>query len=184
MTDREIIHQYLKSLTKYLSRLDKTDTDEVIKEIESHIYDSIEDLEHQGINAHVTGILEGFGQPRQLAEQYVAHILDGASPPTGFKAIQSVKKGVTRSLYYSMASFGFGISLLLALIGIIKIFSPHSIGVWSAAQGNSFAIALSGGLYPNSSELLGFWLIPISLILSFLIGKITWRILKILKQKL
>ena len=42
MLDRDTIHTFLQSLNKYLSRLNKEDAHEVIKEIESHIYDVIE----------------------------------------------------------------------------------------------------------------------------------------------
>ncbi|MCJ8318430.1 MAG: hypothetical protein MJK12_02280 [Colwellia sp.] len=184
MPEREQIHQYLKDLSKYLSRLDKFNADEVIREIESHILDAIELQEQNGHQIDAQAILDGFGEPRALANQYVEHMLKGTAPPRGFKAIQSVKKGVTKSLYYSMGLFGFGISLFLILIGLGKLFMPDAIGVWSAAQGNSVIITFSEHAYPNSTELLGYWLIPIAIVIGIGTALLTKRVLAVLKQSL
>jgi len=183
MHNRELIHNYLKSLGKYLSRLDKADADDVIREIESHIHDALEIQEQQDCTDGVTTILEGFGQPRELAGQYVEHILQGTPPPTGFKAIQSVKKGVTFSLYVSMGLFGFGITAFLVLVGFYKILVPNGVGVWSVTQGNSIIITFSEHTYPNSTELLGLWLIPLAIGFGVAIGRLTWKVLAILKEK-
>ena len=75
MTDRDTIHAYLKSLSKYLSRLEKADADDVIREIESHIYDALDARGEEGQHASVKDILAGFGAPRDLAAGYVDHIL-------------------------------------------------------------------------------------------------------------
>jgi len=184
MSEHEQIHNYLKYLSKYLSRLDKSSADEVIREIESHILDSIELQEQNGEKPDAQAILDGFGEPRELANHYVEHMLKGTPPPTGFKAIQSVKKGVTKGLYYSMGLFGFGISLLLIIIGLGKLFMPDLIGVWSAAQGNSVIIIFSEDIYPDSKELLGYWLIPIAIALGVGIARLTKGVLAALKSSL
>jgi uncharacterized membrane protein len=183
MQNRELIHNYLKSLGKYLSRLDKSDADDVIREIESHIHDALELQEEQYSADGIATILAGFGQPRELAAQYVEHILQGTPPPTGFKAIQSVKKGATLSLYISMGLFGFGVAAMLVLAGFYKIFVPSGVGVWSVTQGNSIIITFSEHTYPNSEELLGLWLIPLAIGLGLAIGRLTWQVLAALKKK-
>ena len=184
MSEREIIHKYLKSLSKYLSRLDKTDADEVLLEIESHIYDAVEMHQEDANSKDVQEILNGFGEPRELAGQYVQHILKGAPPPSGFKAIQSVKKGVTKSLYFSMGLFGFGTATFLIIAGLAKLFIPDSVGVWSVEHGNSVIISFSEHTYPNSEELLGYWLIPITIGLGIGAAYLTKQVLKVLKQNL
>ncbi|MFT6528759.1 MAG: putative membrane protein [Psychrosphaera sp.] len=184
MSEHDPIHYYLKSLSKYLSRLEKTEANEVIREIESHILDALELQQQNGQKEDVDAILSGFGEPRKLANQYVEHLLQGTPPPTGFKAIQTVKKGATKSLYYGMGLFGFAISALLILVGIGKLFYPEYIGVWSAAQGNSVTITFSEHIYPNSDELLGYWLTPIAVGFG---GGITWltrSVLRVLKQNI
>jgi uncharacterized membrane protein len=184
MSERELIHKYLKNLSKYLSRLDTADAQEVIREIESHIFDALELQEQSGRQTDSQLILDGFGEPRELANQYVEHLLKGTPPPIGFKAIQSVKKGATKTLYYSMGFLGFGVSVFLIIIGLGKLFMPSEIGVWSAAQGNSFIVTFSEHVYPNSEELLGYWLSPIAIGIGVGIARFTKSVLKVLKESL
>lgn len=184
MSEQSLIHDFLKNLSKYLSRLQNSDAEEVIREIESHIMDAIELQEQTGGTPDAQSILDGFGEPRELANQYVEHLLNGTPPPKGFRAIQRVKKGATKTLYYSMGLMGFGISVLLILIGLGKLFMPNEIGVWSAAQGNSVMITFSEHVYPDSAELLGYWLSPIAIVIGVCIAYLTKGVLRVLKESL
>lgn len=193
MSDREIIHDYLKSLSKYLSRLDKAEADEVVREIESHIYDAIDGVRDDSLGEFgrdsgdgqaVDLILSGFGDPRELAAAYVNHILDGAPPPAGFKAIQIVKQSVTRGLFYSMAVGGYGLTIFLLLLAGFKLIAPNTVKIWEADQGNSWIIGLDAQMPAGSIELFGFWVLPVSLMLGLGSGYLTYRILKILKEKM
>lgn len=182
MEQRDLIHHYLQQLNRYLVRLSPAQAQEVLREIESHIFDALEQAQAAGQVIDVTTILQGFGEPRELAAQYVAHITTGAPPPTGFKAIQKVKHGVTISLYYAMALFGFSIAVALIIIAIAKIAAPELVGVWSAAGGNSFIIGYTTPNLPQERELLGVWLVPFAGFAGCAIFEITRRVLSVLKS--
>ncbi|WP_286235414.1 HAAS signaling domain-containing protein [Thalassotalea sediminis] len=182
MSQRTLINQYLTSLSLYLSRLDKSEADEVIREIESHIHDALELQLANGQTQNVQEILDGFGDPRQLANQYVEHIVNGTPPPKGFNAIQKVKRGVTKSLFFSMAIFGYGIAAFLIVIGLCKLLMPDAVGVWSASQGNSIIITLSEHSYPQAQELFGYWLIPVAILAGGFIARVTTSVLVVLKR--
>lgn len=184
MPDRELIHQYLKNLSKYLSRLDKSDAQDVIREIESHILDALELEEKSGRMLDPQEILDGFGEPRELANQYVEHLLKGTPPPIGFKAIQKVKRGATNTLYYSMGLLGFGVAVFLIVMGLGKLFMPAEIGVWSAAQGNSIIISFSEHDYADSAELLGYWLSPVAIGIGAGIAFLTKSVLRVLRESI
>ncbi len=184
MLDRDTIHTFLQSLNKYLSRLNKEDAHEVIKEIESHIYDVIEWKESNNAQIDVQQILNGFGSPRELAAQYVEHIMTGSPPPKGFKAIQKLKTGITKGIWYSMAIFCYGVAGLFGLIGIAKILFPEKIGLWMAAEGNSIIITFSEHSLLMSEEKLGWWLVPVSLAACLIIFWLSKRVLEALKTSL
>ncbi len=181
MTDRDVIHQYLKSLSKYLSRLDKSDADDVIREIESHIHDVLESQDQEGLESDAQTILSGFGQPRELAAQYVEHILEGAPPPKGFNAIQSVKRGVSKGLYYTMAFFGYTVSIALIVVALAKPFVPERVGIWLSGQGHSFVIGVLDNIPEGTRELLGWWIIPFALCFGIGIFYLTRRVLAALR---
>lgn len=181
MTDREIIHEYLKSLSKYLSRLDKGEVDEVIREIESHIYDA---LDAKGENGHASEILEGFGPPRELAASYVDHVLQGTPPPIGFKAIKFVKKGVSKGLYYSTGALGYFFASTLILIGLIKLLLPEIVGIWATPHGNSIIVGFGSEIPEGLEEIVGWWIIPVVIVAGLSVGYMTKSLLTILKGKL
>ena len=183
MSDRAKINKYLSTLEKYLARLNATDANEVIKEIESHIFDVLDSKEEVGDSADINNILNGFGPPRELATQYVNHILDGSPPPKGFNTIQKIKKSVSKGLKHSMRVFGYGISIILALLGLFKIIFPEKLGVWGAEHGNSFIISFDPFIISDSREVIGWWLVPICFLLSLMIWTLTHKVMKELNTK-
>jgi uncharacterized membrane protein len=184
MPDRDIIHEYLKSLSKYLSRLETRDAEDVIREIESHIYDVLETHEADGSQINAEAILTGFGQPRELAAQYVEHILAGSPPPRGFRAIQRVKKGATKSLYYVAGIFGYGLSLILILVGLLKIIMPEIVGFWVSESGNTIVLGALSDLPGGTYEILGWWAVPVTIGLGTAAAYLTRRIIGVLREKI
>lgn len=181
MSDREMIHNYLQSLMRFLSRLDREDADDVLREIESHIYDVMEMREENGQMIDASAILEGFGQPRDLASQYVDHILKGAPPPRGFKAIQRVKRGATTGLRFATGFFGYILSATLIAIGLYKPLNPDAVGFWANESGESIVIGTLSEVPAGTQELMGWWIMPIAIILGIGAAFLTSRLLRVLK---
>ena len=184
MSDSEMIRNYLKSLMKFLSRLDKEDADDVMREIECHIYDVIEIQKQNGQPVNAQALLEGFGRPRDLASKYVDHILDGAPPPKGFKAIQHVKKGATKGLYFATGFFGYIMSITLLGVGIYKTIDPKSVGLWANETGNYAVVGILSEAPVGTQEMLGWWIIPFAVGLGIGGAYLTNRVLSVLKPKM
>lgn len=183
MSERDQINTYLTKLNRYLARLPKADAEEVIREIESHIYDAIDAQELQGKELVITELLQGFGAPRELAEQYISHMLEGTPPPAGFSAISQVKHKATKALYWGSMIVGYSLGVTLIALAILKIFMPDSVGMWSTQSGQSVVVGLVEGA-SQGQELLGLWLTPIFLIAGGLITKFTYTLLGVLKRAL
>jgi hypothetical protein len=182
MDTQQQIQAYSRDLARYLAPLDPADAAEVIREIESHVLDVLEQQERVGKTVGLEAILAGFGPPRELAARYVAHVLAGTPPPRGFRAIQTVKRGVTRGLYWSMAGFGYGLALFCLGLALVKLLGPASVGMWSVAGGNSVVIAFTGAPHPDAPELLGHMFAPIGFVLAAGIGLLTRRVLEVLDR--
>lgn len=176
------INQYLSTLAKYMSRLDSAQVNEVIREIESHIYDVIDNAETQGSPIEIDEVLARFGSPRQLAQQYSDHLLMGTPPPPGFNALRTVKKGVTASIFFGTALVGYLLGLVLIAIGALKVFLPDSVGVWANDHGQSVVVGIVDHTPVSSQELLGVWLIPVGIICGVAVLLLTHRLLSVLKQ--
>ncbi|MBI3284332.1 MAG: hypothetical protein HYZ65_05695 [Burkholderiales bacterium] len=184
MISYHLISAYMHALAARLGKLEKADAEEVVREIESHIHDVMDQAEARGEQLDVAVLLEGFGSPEALAAQYVAHIQKGAPPPAGFRVIQSVTLTVTRGLYYSMGAFGISIAIAFLLLALAKVVEPSSVGVWSVAGGNAIFITWSGSPHPQAQELLGYGLVPVALFAAAWCAELTRRVLRVLRRGL
>ena len=184
MQHQELIRQYLQQLNMYLARLTPVEAQEVIREIESHIFDALEQQEAAGQQPDARAILQGFGEPRALAALYVNHLTIGTPLPTGFRAMQKIKRGVSTGLYLTMAIFGFSIALTLLFIAGAKLLIPQSVGVWSDNAGQSIVIGFLAAPLPPGKEILGYALIPVATVLALLIISLTRRVLQVLKHNM
>ena len=108
MSERNVIRTYLTSLNRYLAPLSDEEAGEVVREIESHIFDVIDSQEMAGQEADVARILARLGSPRELAAQYVSHVRSGTPPPEGLSAIATVRKGLSRRAAAAVGPCGWG----------------------------------------------------------------------------
>lgn len=184
MLDREKINQYMRNLYRFLAPLEKQEADEVVREIESHLYDVIEQCERDGQQADLDSLLQRFGTPRELAEQYVDHVQTGAPLPAGFTAMRSVKRGLTSTLYLATLLSGYGASLFLLVLGGVNAFLLGGIGISMSDGGDSIVIALMEDLRGAGHEVIlnGLWISPIAVLLGSAIGYLTFRVLRLLSN--
>jgi uncharacterized membrane protein len=184
MTERELIDDYLRSLSRHLSRLDRADADEVMREITSHVDDAFEAQAAARLPIDATQILAGFGSPRELADRYVEHVLQGSPPPPGFRAIQRVKKQTTRGLYWATAASGYGMALAMILVAVCKPLAPSMLGLWANASGSIAVLGVFQQTPPGMHEVLGWWIVPIAIGMAAAAFHLTRRLLAALKPLL
>ena len=177
MARNELIHTYLSELEMYLSRVNKAQAQEIVKEIESHIYDSIT-IEHTETSTDTESVLNRLGTPKQLADGYIEHISIGVAPPKGLKPVSKITMG--KSLYYLTVTFGVGLALALISTALAKLIIPSQFGVWIAEHGNSIIISFDQ-LNHQSNEVPATWLVPISLFSGLAILYLTKRLTQVLK---
>lgn len=182
--DRQPIRAYMRTLIAHLDALERHDREEVIREIEGHLHDVVDQADARGEPLDVTALLDGFGAPETLAAQYVAHIRNGAPPPSGFRVIQRVRQGVTRGLYYSFGASGFALALALLWLALAKVFDPQMVGLWASADGHSHALTWSGTPYAQGEEVLGYGLVPVALLAALWCAELTRRVLRVLRRGL
>ncbi|MEW5249889.1 HAAS signaling domain-containing protein [Microbulbifer sp. 2201CG32-9] len=180
MARNKLIHDYLSELEIYLSRISEIQALEVVREIESHIYDSL-DLQEKSDNTEIELILARLGTPRDLAAGYIEHVTTGAAPPKGLKPLSGIRKGISKSIYYLIVSVGFGISIALITAAMVKLISPSIFSVWIAEHGNSLIISFSQA--DQSAQDLGtVWVTSTAILIGFSTFYLTSRISRILKM--
>lgn len=174
MTAGTLIDSYLTQLRTHLDSLTIAQREEIVREIAAHIRDSAEEP-----GASVDSVLARLGPADELAEQYRDGLLirkasRSNSPFVLLRAsLRLATKGVFGIAVISMAVFGYAIGGGLVLTGVLKPIFPANTGVWFIDD----QFVSSGTLFPAPTlpahEVLGWWYIPLALILGSLLLLLT-----------
>ena len=174
MTPNQQVVDYLSSLESHLRNTSTSEKEEILREIEAHIRDASEQS-----YGNVTLVLHRLGEPKALANQYRDSILlqsasRSFSPTVLLRAtLRLATKGIFGAFVFFCALFGYAFGAGFLLVGIIKPLAPAHTGVWL----QNGVVVSCGALVvvppPPAHEVLGWWLIPIALILGTTVSLVT-----------
>ncbi|MDQ0463932.1 hypothetical protein QO010_001703 [Caulobacter ginsengisoli] len=174
------LEAYLAQVRRHLLPLPAEEAREAIDELRSHVRDRAGGA---GLTPEtVAAALTALGDPRSLAGLHLAEraavraethrqpwrVLAATWRLAGFSL------GAAWTLLVSALGYVTGLSLMAA--ALLKPILPNNIGLWvqpSADDDISFSIGRSNA--PIGPEVLGWWIIPIGLVLGGLILFLTWR---------
>lgn len=166
MTPRQQMDHYLKRFAEHLRSFSDGEREEILGEIGAHIRDSSE--QHNG---DVAAVLNRLGNPEALAEQYRDSILMNKASRSNSPlvllraALRFATKGVVGVFVFVCGTLGYALGAGLVLVGLIKPLAPTHTGLWMQN-----GVPVSSGVLvvvppPPAHEVLGWWIIPITLIL-------------------
>ncbi len=179
MARSALIHQYLSELQTYLSRASQMRAEEIVQEIESHIFDMLALCPSQD-EAAISAVLSRLGTPRELAAGYLEHLTLGMPPPQGLKPLSRVRRGVSQSLYWLFCCLGYGSAVLLLALALAKLCLPQSVGIWLSEHGNSLVIAFSAAA-PQAHALGTGWFLLLTALSGGGLWYLTRRISAVLR---
>jgi uncharacterized membrane protein len=146
------IEAYLAALRTQLAPITLSEREEILREIAAHIRDSFE------AGTPIDTVLARLGTPAELAAEYrdgqlIRAASRSISPLTLLRAtLRLATKGITGILVFFCAVFGYFTGCTLVIAAIVKPFAPSHVG---------FFMNTTPG---PAHDLLGWWVIPISLI--------------------
>ena len=167
---------WLAEVRRYLSPLSRGEAEEVIAELRSHLLDRTQgsaDAPDMG------AALQAMGEPRELARMNIAARLaarPGAAPwriLARIGTLARVSLGGFWAFLVSLTGYAFAVSWLL--VAAVKPFLPNDVGLWRRG-GERFSLTL--GLMnhpPAGAELMGWWIIPVGLLMGPLLAFATWH---------
>jgi HAAS domain-containing protein len=172
------IESYLARVRTALHGLPESETEDILRELRSHVVE-LAGNEGSGVEA----ALRSLGDPVDLAKTYRAEnqMVRAECSRSPLVIVQGVRHasrtrwgGVAATSLYA---FGYINVLTLWAAGIEKLFAPSHGGLWYT-PGNIWSLTLvTGGDPPaGARELLGWWLVPIALIVGWLVRYVTDRI--------
>ena len=166
------IEAYLSKLRKCLRGIHADDARDIVEELRSHIMDKL-----AAAGQHATAVdkvLAGLGRPEDLASQYTTDSLLARAEVTRspLRILQSLFRwgslSVAGFLVLMGSLAGYFVGFALWLCAALKIFQPHTAGIWAIPTGPDdveISVRLGFGNAPTGGrDLLGWWVVPIGLL--------------------
>ena len=174
------IDAYLMSLRRALGSLPPAQVEEILREIRGHILERAEaagELDEKRLVA----ILKALGRPEDIAPLYEAEALLERARASWSPLL--LLRGALRWAMVSLAGFGafivglsgYGAALALGICALLKPFMPQVVGFWWGDGIYAFGVADAG---EPAAELLGWWIIPVALLLGAAALILTTRALR------
>lgn len=172
------IDTYLMNLRRCLGELPTEEVNDILREIRSHILDRAE-AAGELTDDKLVAILKALGKPEDIgplyqAEAMVARARSSFSPTLILRTVlRWSMKSVLGFVVFIIGLTGYGMGLGLLFSAIMKPFFPEHVGAW---VGTGFVIGMTDK--PGQQEVLGWWIIPVGLIVGTLLVIATTRFLR------
>jgi hypothetical protein len=173
------LEAYLRQIRHGLRGLPDPEAQEIVAELRSHVIDRAGG--GTVTQAAVDEGLAGLGPARDLAGLYLAERMAerveiNRSPWLILKTVWRLAGLSLRALFTFMVSLvGYGLGIGLVITAVLKPFMPDNDGLWFKRTHDGFTMSLSVTTDPVGQELLGWWIIPLGLILGPAVLWLTWR---------
>ena len=176
------IDAYLTRLRSRLPGIDEQEIRDIVSELRSHILDK---TEMAGTVDEVGLTLQALGSPEQLAAEYLTdNLLARAEVSRSPARILGVlfrwaSLSIAGFLVFLSSIVGYFLGVVFVLCALLKPIHPQTAGLWiypSGGEDATISLRLGfGSAPPDGTDVLGWWLVPIGLIVGCGLVMLTTR---------
>ena len=183
---KKIWHQYFRRVKRCAKPLKSHQQEELILEIQDHLLESFKQETGNNEAEKLLNAIDKLGDPEEYLKPMIAdRLLSSASstlnPKTIFRGLYYDLFGDIKSFLLSLAfSLGYLAAFVFAVLSILKIFFPDNIGFFINETGG-ILIGIIGG-ESLKTDILGYWDVPLGLLVSLIIYLVLTRNLKVVKR--
>lgn len=167
------VDRYLQRVRAGLHGISLREVDDIIRELRAHIEERSEGGDRETA-------LRSLGNPDELAAQYrservTARVECSRSPLVVLHALLLLRgRSVAGWAVLVLAAFGYAWAIALGAAAFEKALSPGDVGLW-IGPGRLPRLTVDGPGPAGTHEVLGWWLIPLSLMACALLVTLTRR---------
>ena len=189
---KKLLENYLQKLKEVLRPLPEKEKDEIVLEIKGHIQERMaQSSQAEGESEALKSSLARLGRPEQYGSEFVTDYL--LSQGIEKKKAGMVFKGLLRwgcntlvGFFYSLFFFAsYLISASFVIIGIMKPIFPGKVGFFlknGALQ--NIGLVMDAADRSNLQEVLGYWIIPVALVIGIAWFFVTtWLLKKVIRNR-
>ncbi|HEY2750345.1 HAAS signaling domain-containing protein [Phenylobacterium sp.] len=171
---------YLDQVRRNLKVLPSGEVEEIVAELRSHVLDKVEGTPTP---ERVEAAIAALGSPREVArlnltERVAAEVDEDRSPLTVLRGVGRLAGLSMYGAFTGLVCFvGYATAAAFLITAVVKPFAWRHTGLWRIPNAeNSYSWMLGVTDNPrHGQELLGGWIIPISLAAGLILGWLTWR---------
>jgi hypothetical protein len=172
---------YLRTVRDHLHALSPEDRSEIIRELRSHVLDRVKgDLSDASISATLTRL----GDPREIAGinlrmRAAAVAIAHPTPLTVARTLWRLAAiGGKGFLIFILSLTGYAFAGCWFLTALAKPFAPDRVGLWLLPDpAGDLSLSLGRlGAGAAGRDVLGWWIIPIGLVVGAICAFLTYRI--------
>jgi hypothetical protein len=162
---------YCDQVLKASRPLNEHDRQALLLEIKDHVYTSFQHQQGPRETARLTAAIEKIGDPGEFVRPMMTDLLiaDAARTMNPRSVISGLYFNFSPGIKAFISSLLFGTGYLLSLgflmVAIIKPFTPERVGLFAYAKGG-YTLGILDTIPAGTTELLGYWVIPLALALS------------------
>jgi hypothetical protein len=182
---RQKIAAYLSRLRARLRGINEQDVREIVEELRSHILDKASVSGEEVTAGAVSATLAALGSPEELASEYMTDNLLARAEVS--RSPVRILESLFRWASLSIAGFfaflativGYLLGVSFMLCALLKPVHPQTAGLWILPEGSDdLLISLRlgfGSAPPGGREVLGWWIVPIGLVVGCGLVMLTTR---------
>jgi len=189
---KKLLEDYLQKLKEVLKPLPEKEKDEIVLEIRGHIQERMSQSSQAEDNVEaLKSALVRLGRPEEYGSEFVTDYL--LSKGIERKHAGMIFRGLLRwgcntlvGFFYSLFFFAsYLISASFVLVGIMKPIFPEKVGFFLRnGRFENFGLIMGVTDSPNMQEVLGYWIIPIALVIGIAWFFVTtWLLKKVIRNR-
>jgi HAAS domain-containing protein len=172
------LNAYLDELRGLLRGLPEAEVGEIVAELCSHVRDSAGEAPAESV---VAAALARLGTPAELAALYRTDrlLVRAERSRSPWLLLASLFRWATVSIAGSLVllpvAVGYVAAASLFIAALIKPFAPERVGLWRIDRDEiSLHLGLVEGPPPHGEELLGWWIVPLGLLVGAAAFGLAW----------
>ena len=191
---QRVYNDYIQRCRRATSILSVKDREDVLLEINSHIYEYLSANGTKDEMETLLNVLERLGAPEETLKEIVASKKIGQATLTfnPKHLLQALALNLTNGVIYIVLFVLFLLEIAFPILIVMKIMYPDRVGLYTKSNGGFLygyvSQAASGGIsvgfsdHAERTEILGSWFIPVTLLVGLLIYTGIILLLKVVKK--
>ncbi|MFW0739867.1 hypothetical protein [Flavobacterium sp. T12S277] len=164
---KAIYENYLKQIQSATKKLSKVDQEDILLELNSHIYQSLSlQIDKDNEVGNLLNVLDKIGIPNDVLKPLIAEkkLVQATTTFNPFHVLQALTLNISNGIIYIAFSIVYFLLFIFGIMTIAKLFYPSSIGFFYK-EGEIFKYGGFSNENVKQYEVLGDWFIPITLII-------------------